>query len=178
MPHFKRAHLLGHVVVLGEKVDAWTDDPSAPLNAPCLYEFALYEGPVNLVGIHVGQASRGIGRPIEQYEEQLVKLRRNREAGIKRNQETPHFFRETNAWGFRWIHHELERVLFLRSAGHEVRAELCIHPLPIGCTAEQLNQAEREHIKEWQRDAEKICINKKPAMKNAAETTLDSVWRQ
>ena len=176
--HFKHAHQLGHIIVLREKVDVWTDDPSAPLNAPCLYEFALYEGTKMLIGVYVGQASRGIGRPIEQYEEQLVKLRKNREAGIKRNQDTPHHFRGTNVWGFRWIHHELERTLFLRTSGRVARAELCIHPLPISTAAEALTQAERERIKLWQRDMSQLCINKKPAIKSASESALDPVWRQ
>lgn len=119
LPHFPKNHLLGKLLLLDAKVPLWTSDSDAPLNSPCLYEFALYSEKPALAGVYIGKARRGIGRPIEQYDEFIRRLRQNRLHGLKPGDYTKWPFNgpKQPPWAFRWIHHELERTLYAIACG-------------------------------------------------------------
>lgn len=174
-PLFPRAARFGHMLLLGRRVEIHLAASDPPLNAPCLYEFSVWSQEHQLKSVYVGQASRGIGRPIEQYQEIIANLRMNRVKKLARNSVTSWPYKTKNPWGFRWVHHELESVLHQCDCGTPFEVELCVQVLPINTEKQALNAAEAAAIHAWKDDNR--CINGKSSMLLANEQDLDEAWR-
>ena len=176
-PLFKRNSRLGHMLLLGQRVEIHTTSVDSPLNSPCLYEFSVWSPGRILRSVYIGQASRGIGRPIEQYQEILANLRMNREKQLQRNSVTSWPYKTKNPWGFRWVHHELESVLHQGKSGTPFEVELCIDVQPQGTQKHTLNANEASAIRSWQSSHAVQCINGRPSLLLAPEQDLDHAWR-
>lgn len=134
---------LQHVVLLGQKIPVWLE-AEGPLNGPVVYEYAAQRGD-QLIGIYFGQASNGLGRPTEQYRPILEQLRENRLHGSRMSSGAPKRpYRSNDPWGFRWVHHELERLL----GRHPVEITLALRFVP----APQLKAEEDRMIHSWRGD--------------------------
>jgi hypothetical protein len=176
LPLFQRASRIGHIHLLGERVDVHTTQPDPVLNAPCLYEFSVWSVGGSLRSVYIGQASRGIGRPLEQYQEIIANLRENRRRGIRRDQVTNWPYKTKNPWGFRWVHHELESVLHKNAGVPSFKVELCVQPLSPGLAKSALNTAESEAIAAWKHVEEAQCVNGRPSIIMAEPGHLDTAW--
>ena len=176
-PLFNRNSRLGHMLLLGRRVEIHSTVSDPALNSPCLYEFSVWTEHRVLRSVYIGQASRGIGRPIEQYQEILRNLRMNRQNRLPRNSVTSWPYKTKNPWGFRWVHHELESVLSQGDSGAPLEVELCIDVQPIGTEKEALNAAEAAAIRSWQPEHSAYCINGRASMLLAKDDELDEVWR-
>lgn len=177
LPLFQRAGHLGHILIIGERVDVYTTKTDPHLNAPCLYEFSVWSTSNCLRSVYIGQASRGIGRPLEQYQEVIAKLRENRRLGFRRDDDTKWHYKKKNPWGFRWVHHELERVLHANSQAPSFKVELCVNPLTYGLAKSALNTAESQAIAVWKAFDSAKCINGMPSINKAKPNHLDEAWR-
>jgi hypothetical protein len=175
-PLFQRASRLGHIFLLGERVEVFATQSDPHLNAPSLYEFSVWSVSGSLRSVYIGQASRGIGRPLEQYQEIIANLRENRRRGIRRDEVTNWPYKNKNPWGFRWVHHELESVLYKNTQTPSFRVELCVNPLAAGLAKSALNTAETRAITAWKGIEAAECINGRPSIIMAEPSHLDEAW--
>lgn len=175
-PLFHRTNRLGHILLLGERVEVFATQTDPHLNAPSLYEFSVWSGSGNLHSVYIGQASQGIGRPLEQYQKIIANLRENRRRGIRRDEVTNWPYKSKNPWGFRWVHHELESVLHKNAQIPSFKVELCVNPLTAGLTKSELNKAESQAIAAWKGIDDAECINGRPSIIMAEPSSLDEAW--
>ena len=126
--------------------------------------------------VYVGKARRGLDRPLKTYARVLDDLRLNRDMQTICQDPKPHYFRR-NKWGYRWVHHELERYAHeITASGAPYQIELEI--IEASIEHERLNSRERSTI-----EAEKakhkgsaVVVNDQPCM-NKNRAALAPVWR-
>jgi hypothetical protein len=182
---FSRTAQVGVIDLLGAIVPVFTEDPTAPLNAALLYQFECGQFASPPTWIYVGQATGGIGRPVEDYGKVLADLRENRKQGCKvpasqtvASLPAIHYRNDDDPWGFRWVHHELERWTF--NAVHGIKSgelAICIRPLGMRLTRSQVGKAETAQIVAWHTSVPGVSINGMPAMARAARSSLDACWQ-
>ena len=142
---------------------------------PLLYRWTVSDQ-TGKVMVYVGKARRGLERPMKTYAKVLSDLRLNRDTRTICQDPKPHYFRR-NKWGYRWVHHELERYAFaITHLGAPYRIELKI--IEANVDHDRLNSRERSAI-----DTEKaghrgtpVVVNDQPCM-NKNRANLHAVWR-
>ena len=178
-PHFPRAKLLGQVKLLRTAVDLWTATPQCPLNMPHLYEIAAVDCARNLIVVYVGQAFSGVGRPVEAYGQVLECLHANRKNGIRLGSlpNTPYIKSVGREWSFRWIHHELERLLAAMPA-KSYEFSICIQAESSVGSRQKLKEREDSEIVLFKKTFGSACANDCESMPKAAAAgkTLDTCW--
>jgi hypothetical protein len=135
LPRIKRKFHLGHITLLNRSIEIWLEEPGQPLNGPVLYEYAATcRG--SLTGIYFGMARQGIGRPLEQYGPVLQALRENRGVHKFGDSSTPWRYKKNDAWGFRWVHHQLERLLLMDDVAIALSVKVVAPPTKVTQTPE------------------------------------------
>lgn len=141
---------------------------------PLLYKWTVLDGESALM-VYIGKAQNGLDRPLKTYE-QVV-----RDLNVNRGQRTigqlpPRHYFARNKWGYRWVHHELERHAHaIGRGGSNLRIELEI--IEANIPRDKLKFRERSAINAVKQEyaGTGVVANDRPCM-NRNRENLDPVW--
>lgn len=167
--------LCGVPVFFTGAVDTAQNPVSGPCHQPLLYEWRVHLAGT-LASVYVGKARNGEARPYKTYPVVVADLHANR--GIAKISGTPvkQYF-PRNPWGYRWVHHELERAVAASRAGQSVRIELSFSQ--VGIAPDLLRRAELDAIASAKARYPAVLANDRGSMATQFRRNsplLDPIW--
>lgn len=162
------------LTICGVKVIPRVERAAGYEKKPLLYRWTVLDGEQEVM-VYVGKAQNGLDRPSKTYTQVVRDLNVNRGQRTIGQEPLRHYFAR-NKWGYRWVHHELERYAHLISSGSSsLRIELEI--IEANIPKERLNFRERAAINaaKLRYAGTSVVANDRPCM-NKNRENLDPVW--